>query len=334
MFRAWVYNMMRPLGALRLAVSVVLLAGCQVLAPAPQLQLTFMAGYKPQANLPFVGVYVAQERGLFQKEGLSVDIQHSGGGADNLQLLVAGKVQVTTVDAAVLLQRRADPGLPLVSIALIGQTGQQAYVAMQASGMRTPADWAGAKVGYKGAPPPDLYAILDAAGVDPLQLELVSVGFDPHVLTTGMVDVYPVFKSNEPDILAREGHVLTAWQAADFGVPSLGLTYATTADQIANKPVELAAFTRATLAGIEYASTHVDEAVDVVMKYAPEADRAHMRYMLETELAAGRPAGGPGFGAQTAAQWAALQAMLLKYKALANAVQVDQVFTTQFLAGK
>lgn len=334
MFRAWVQNMMRPLGALWLAVSVVLLAACQVLAPASQLQLTFMAGYKPQANLPFVGVYVAQERGLFQKEGLSVDIQHSGGGADNLQLLVAGKVQVTTVDAAVLLQRRADPGLPLVSIALIGQTGQQAYVAMQASGMRTPADWAGAKVGYKGAPPPDLYAILDAAGVDPLQLELVSVGFDPHVLTTGMVDVYPVFKSNEPDILAREGHVLTAWQAADFGVPSLGLTYATTADQIANKPVELAAFTRATLAGIEYASTHVDEAVDVVMKYAPEADRAHMRYMLETELAAGRPAGGAGFGAQTAAQWAALQAMLLKYKALANAVQVDQVFTTQFLAGK
>ena len=334
MIGAWLQFKLRMTRVLWPALSVLVLAGCQVAAPAPQMQLTFMAGYKPQANLPFVGVYVAQERGLFQKEGLTVDIQHSGGGADNLQLLVAGKVHVTTVDAAVLLQRRADPGLPLVSIALIGQTGQQAYIAMQASGMRTPADWAGRKVGYKGAPPPDLFAILDAAGLDPLQLELVSVGFDPHVLTTGLVDVYPVFKSNEPDILAREGHVLTLWQAADFGVPSLGLTYASTADQIAAKPMEIAAFTRAALAGIEYASTHVDEAVEVVMKYAPEADRAHMRYMLETELAAGRPADGAGFGSQNAEQWAALHAMLLKYKALATAVDIGQVFTTQFLAGK
>ena len=334
MIKAWLQFKLRMAMVLWPALSVLVLAGCQVATPASQMELTFMAGYKPQANLPFVGVYVAQERGLFQNEGLTVDIQHSGGGADNLQLLVAGKVHVTTVDAAVLLQRRADPGLPLVSIALIGQTGQQAYIAMQASAMRTPGDWAGRKVGYKGAPPPDLFAILDAAGLDPLQLELVSVGFDPHVLTTGLVDVYPVFKSNEPDILAREGHALTLWQAADFGVPSLGLTYASTADQIAAKPLELAAFTRAALAGIEYASTHVDEAVEIVMKYAPEADRAHMRYMLETELAAGRPADGTGFGSQNAGQWAALHAMLLKYKALATAVDIDQVFTTQFLAGK
>ena len=334
MIKAWLQFKLRMAMVLWPALSVLVLAGCQVATPASQMELTFMAGYKPQANLPFVGVYVAQERGLFQNEGLTVDIQHSGGGADNLQLLVAGKVHVTTVDAAVLLQRRADPGLPLVSIALIGQTGQQAYVAMQASGMRTPGDWAGRKVGYKGAPPPDLFAILDAAGLDPLQLELVSVGFDPHVLTTGLVDVYPVFKSNEPDILAREGHVLTLWQAADFGVPSLGLTYASTAEQIAAKPMELAAFTRAALAGIEYASTHVDEAVEIVMKYAPEADRAHMRYMLETELAAGRPADGVAFGSQNAGQWAALHAMLLKYKALATAVGIDQVFTTQFLVGK
>ena len=334
MIKAWLQFKLRMAMVLWPALSVLVLAGCQVATPASQMELTFMAGYKPQANLPFVGVYVAQERGLFQNEGLTVDIQHSGGGADNLQLLVAGKVHVTTVDAAVLLQRRADPGLPLVSIALIGQTGQQAYIAMQASGMRTPADWAGRKVGYKGAPPPDLFAILDATGLDPLQLELVSVGFDPHVLTSGLVDVYPVFKSNEPDILAREGHVLTLWQAADFGVPSLGLTYASTADQIAAKPMELAAFTRASLAGIEYASTHVDEAVEIVMKYAPEADRAHMRYMLETELAAGRPADGAAFGSQNAGQWALLHAMLLKYKALATAVGIDQVFTTQFLAGK
>ena len=44
------------------------------LAPA---SLTFMAGFKPQANLPFVGAYVAQEKGFFQEQGLDVKIEHS-----------------------------------------------------------------------------------------------------------------------------------------------------------------------------------------------------------------------------------------------------------------
>ncbi|MBP8864138.1 MAG: ABC transporter substrate-binding protein, partial [Anaerolineae bacterium] len=94
-------------------------SGCRREAPPPDT-LTFMAGYKPQANLPFVGVYVAQEKGFFAAENLTVIIQHSAGRGEHLQLLTAGKVDVTTQDAAILLQRRADPGLPLLSIALIG----------------------------------------------------------------------------------------------------------------------------------------------------------------------------------------------------------------------
>jgi ABC-type nitrate/sulfonate/bicarbonate transport system substrate-binding protein len=97
-----------------------------------------MAGFRPQANLPFVGAYVAQEKGFFADEGLAVTIEHSAGGGEHLQLLAAGEVQVTTQDAAVLLQRRADPGLPLVSIGLIGQRGQQAFVALADSGLNSP----------------------------------------------------------------------------------------------------------------------------------------------------------------------------------------------------
>ena len=112
------------------------MTGCSAGAPpTPETaSLVFMAGYKPQANLPFVGVYVAQEKGFFAEEHLDVEIQHSGGGGQHLQLLVAGKVDVTTQDASVLLKRRADPGLPLVSLALIGQRGQQAFVALQEDG--------------------------------------------------------------------------------------------------------------------------------------------------------------------------------------------------------
>ena len=313
---------------------VVLLAtGCAKATPEAK-SLVFMAGYVPQASLPFVGVYIAQEKGFFAEEALAVDIQHTSGKGEHLQLLVAGTVDVTTQDAAVLLKRRATPGLPLVSIALIGQRGQQAFVALKDSGMQTPQDWAGHTIGYKGTPPPDLLAMLDVAGLTEADVELVNVGFDPRVLTEGMVDVYPVYNSNEPYLLRSWGYELVQWEAADYDIPTLGLTYVTTPDKIAQDPERIERFLRAALRGIAYAEEHVDEAVDIVLKYTgPETDPDHMRFMLETELA---DAHSPltdehGIGWQTEEQWQALSDSLLQYGVLAGPVKAEQAFTNQFL---
>ncbi|GAB4494395.1 MAG: ABC transporter substrate-binding protein [Anaerolineales bacterium] len=294
--------------------------------PAP-ISITFMAGYKPQANLPFVGAYVAKEKGFFAENGLDVTIEHSPGRGEHVQLLVAGTVQVTTMDAATLLQRRADPGLPLVSIALIGQKGQQAFAALKESGIRTPKDWEGKTVGYKGSPPPDLFALLAAAGADVNKVNLVNVGFDPRALSEKQVDVYPLFKSNEPYLLQNWGHELTLWDAAEYGVPTLGLTYVTSESFLAQNPEVLTRFLRAALKGIAYAQAHPDEAIEIVMKYAgPETDPAHMRYMLESEL---RDAQSEhGFGWQSAEQWQALADMLTKYNALPAGVNVQAAFNT------
>jgi ABC-type nitrate/sulfonate/bicarbonate transport system substrate-binding protein len=296
--------------------------------------LTFMAGFKPQANLPFVGVYVAQEKGFFAAEGLDVSIEHSTGGGQHLQLLATGEIEVTTQDAAVLLQRRADPGLPLVAIALLGQRGQQAFVALEETGLTTPREWEGRIVGYKGTPPPDLFALLHAAGADANLVKLVNVGFDPRVLTEGQVDVYPVFKSNEPYLIESWGYTLTTWEAEDFGVPSLGLAYVTTEALVAQEPELLARFLRAALRGIEYAAEQPDEAVAIVLKYAgPETDANHMRFMLATELADAQSdvTAVHGLGWQTAEQWQALADMLVEYEAL-TAVSVTDAFTNDILS--
>lgn len=313
-----------------LLLIIFLISACQTNQPDSLREVVFMAGFRPQANLPFVGAYVAQEKGFFTDEGLTVTIEHSAGGGEHLQLLAAGEVQVTTQDAAVLLQRRADPGLPLVSIGLIGQRGQQAFVALADSGMSSPADWAGHTIGFKGTPPPDLFAILAANGLTEDDVELVNVGFDPRTLTEGLVDVYPVFKSNEPNLIRGWGYDIVQWEAADYGVPTLGLTYVTTEALIESDPALLQSFMNAVLRGIDYAQKNPDEAVQIVLKYAGEdADADHMRFMLDTELT---DAISPdGFGWQTEAQWQALADMLQTYESLPDDVDVTAAFTTQFL---
>lgn len=330
---------MRILKRLPIALSLLALLSltttCSPSRPSATESLVFMAGYKPQANLPFVGVYVAQEKGFFEEENLTVEIQHSAGGGEHLQLLVAGKVHVTTQDAAVLLKRRADPGLPLISIGLIGQRGQQAFVALAETGLDTPAAWRGHKIGFKGTPPPDLLALLDTFDLSEGDVELINVGFDPRVLTERLVDVYSVYTSNEPYVLRSWGYDLQMWEAADYGITTLGLAYVTTEEIVEERTEALSRFMRAALRGIAYAEAHPEEAVDIVMTYTgPDADPQHMRYMLDTELEEAHSplTDAQGLGWQTSEQWQTLLDSLLQYEAIAGPVDVEDAFTNQFLS--
>ena len=149
-------------------------------------KVVFMAGFKPQANLPFVAAYVAQEEGFFEEQGLEVEILHSTRG-QHLQLLLAGDVDFTTAAAASVLKRRSDPEVPIVAVALFGQRGQQAYMALRRSGIESLDDWEGKTFGYKISVPPDYLAMLEEAGVDRSTITEVNAGFDPRVLTEGKV---------------------------------------------------------------------------------------------------------------------------------------------------
>ena len=117
-------------------------APIQTPTEVPARKVVFMAGFKPQANLPFVAAYVAQEKGYFREQNLDVEIRHASSG-EHLKLLMAGDVDFTTADSASVLKRRSDPGLPIVAFALFGQRGQQAFVALQDSGIDSPSDWEG-----------------------------------------------------------------------------------------------------------------------------------------------------------------------------------------------
>ncbi len=328
---------LRSTGFLALLAAMVLLAACGEEGPPEGLErVTFMAGFKPQANLPFVGAYVAQEKGFFTQQGLAVDIQHVSTAGENFKFLAAGQVQFSTADAAVVLERRAsDPSLPIVALALIGQRGQQGFAVLADSGIASPKDWVGKTAGYKGTEPtPDFYAILEANDIPREQVRTVKVGFDPRVLTSGQVDIFPVFISNEPYLLRKLGYEVRLFEAADYGAPTLGLTYVTTERFIQEKPQVVERFLKAVLKGLEYARANPQEALDIVMGYAEQADRDHMQFMFETELAAALSdlTEANGMGWMTAQQWQDLHDFLVKYRGLPRALDdVSAAYNDEFL---
>lgn len=300
--------------------------------PRPLETVTFIAGFKAQANLPFVGVYVAQKRGYFGEQGLDVTIQHSAGSGEHIRLLGTGAVQFSTGSAGDVMKRVADAGVPLVSVAVIGQRGEQAFAVRADSTIRTPKDWEGRLVGYKGTVSADYLALLKIAGVDRSKVREVAVGFDPRVLVLGQVDVYPVFTSNEPDTLNRLGVPVRLFEPWRFGIPSLGLTYITTRDMVAGRPDTVRRFLAASLKGIADAVADRDAAVEIVMGYAPGEDRAHQRYMLDAEIEAALTdlTRAQGIGATQRGDWARLQDVLAENGGLSKQIDVDQVFTDRF----
>jgi ABC-type nitrate/sulfonate/bicarbonate transport system substrate-binding protein len=294
-------------------------------------RLTFMAGFKPQANLPFVGAYVAQEKGFFQELNLSVDIRHAQSG-EHLQLLLAGEVQVATANAAQVIQRSSE-GLPLVSLALVGQKSEQGFAVGAGSGISSVADWAGKTFGYKGSVPVEFLAIAQANNLEPDRVKQVKVSFDPRVLSEGQVDILAVFISNEPGQLERIGYPVRVFDPSDFGIPALGLTYIGSRDSLQKDPEAIERFVRAALRGIAYAAEHPDEALDIVMKYAPQENRDQQRFMLTTELARAKTelTEKNGYGWQSREQWQALADALVAFGVIEKPVDISQVFTARFL---
>ena len=318
--------------SLLFATSFAVACGGDDEADAPRDRVVFMAGFKPQANLPFVAAYVAQEQGYFAEQDLEVDIRHASSG-EHLKLLVAGDVHVTTAAATSVLKRRSDPELPIVAFALFGQKGQQAYIALEDSGITDLKSWEGRTLGYKISVPPDYLAMLEAAGVDREKVNEVKVGFDPRVLTEGRVDVLAVFKSNEPNVVRKLGHEVVLWDPADYDVPNMGLTYIATDAYAADSGDVVDRFLRATLKGVEFAFEEPEKTLDIIMKFAPKEDRAHQAFMLNSELEDAKSSSTDkhGLGHMTEGQWKALYDHLLKFEALPQPFDYRTAFTSTFL---
>ena len=159
------------------------------------------------------------------------------------------------------------------------------------------------------------------------------MGYDPRVLTEGQIDLLAVFKSNEPNIVRGLGFEVVGFDAVDYGMRTMGLTYVTRQDFADENPETAKRFLKATMKGMEYAFANTEEALDMVLKYAEGEDREHMRYMMleEKKDATSALTDANGFGWMSEEQWQSFHDSLLEYEGLPKAVDVETVFTDRFL---
>ena len=113
----------------------------------------------------------------------------------------------------------------------------------------------------------------------------------------------------------------------------MGLTYITRQDLADQDPDTVERFLRATMRAMEFIFANPDDALTIVMKFAPGENRAHQQFMLQAEMddAVSDLTRENGLGWMTGRQWKNLYDQLLEFEALTNPFDYRTAFTDRFL---
>ncbi len=272
--------MKRSLLGLGVGLGVLFLVS---LASAQDLiDVTFQSKWFPQAQ--FAGYFVAQSKGFYEEEGLSVTVLDGGNVNPTVQVASGNADFGTDWIANMLVQR--EQGLNVVQIAQIYQASGYRMVALNDAGIETFADLAGRTVGVWGFgnefvaqavfAAEDITSDLDPTVTDP-DVSAVVYAFDPSLVFPNEVDVASAMTYNELDQIVGLGYgleTLTLLDPAEIDADLLEDLIFTTPELLENPDFkgsgvsgrEVAErFLRATIQGWEYAVANQEEAVGIVL---------------------------------------------------------------------
>src|SRR6266446_3027552 len=216
------------------SLSLVFAVASVVAAKAETKNVKIMMDWIIQGtHAPF---FVAQDKGYFKADGVTVDTIDAGKGATNVAVSVAGGVyQFGWVDLPSMIRfNAANPATPLIAVYVSFDESPLAFITRKAAGIRKPADLDGKKIaGGPGTAVHDTASILfKAAHAENVKVNWVAV--QPQLFGTlfkrGDVDGTGGFtNSNIPAILEMGFTMddLFVLKYSDFGADMYGLALVT-----------------------------------------------------------------------------------------------------------
>ena len=258
----------RHLGRLTAAlVALLLLAACDEAEPlrAVSVKLDWRHGSD------FVGLYVADKKGYFAQEGLKVDIRALAGPAETdrvFENVAAGKTEFSL--AGLALVRAQARGQPLVAIANIVKLSPGVLFARVDTGIRTPADLAGKRVGVKNETwrllIGQLLAKFDLSMADVVE---VPAGFDMQPFLDGEVDVWAGFIQDEPVRARMAGLEIVTLPMHEYGMRTVAKSIYTSRALLESDPDLAVGFLRASVRGWRWAVENPAAAIDLMLEMFP-----------------------------------------------------------------
>lgn len=301
--------------------------------PVALTRVRLMLDWVPNTN--HTGFFVAQAKGYFQEAGLEVAIIQPGEVYAE-QAVVGGAADFGVSFQEQVTLARAD-GTPLVSIAAILQHNTSGFASRAELGADSPADWEGLRYGSFGSPfeAPTLRVLMECAGGDFSQLEIVETGFtDPlALLAEKQTDLAWIFYGWQGVQAEQQGIDLNIVMMDEWFdcIPDYYTPVIITSEQtIRERPDVVRAFLQATTRGYTFAIENPDQAADDLLQAAPELDEQLVRES-QAWLSPRYQAEAPRWGEQKLSVWEAYANWMVENGILAQPIEAEQAFTNEFL---
>ena len=314
----------RILAGLAALCAVVLASGGVAGRAATPTPVTFMLDWFP--NPDHVPLYAAVGEGYFTQAGLRVTIQIPANPDDPLKLAAVGRVDVAVSYEPSVIMARAQ-GLPVRSIGLLVGQPLTTIMFLQSSGIRTPVDLVGRRVGYTvtGFEDAILDQVVHTSGGDVSNLKLVNVGFDlvPALLSRKVDAVVGAYRNVERVQIEMQGQAVGMLEPEKYGVPSFYELVLISSDPAVERKGEvLRRFVQAVARGLAFTESHPDAAFRHYVRLNPKLGDAFNRKSFEATL--------PYFAGtqiQSRSRWEQFDRWLAAHKVIPQPVPADQLYT-------
>ncbi len=251
--------------------------------PVELEKVTLQLKWLPQSQ--FMGYYVAAAKGYYEEEGIDIEILSGGSDIIAEQQVYSGVADVGVSWVSTVLKYQAQ-GWELVHAGQIFQKSAMLLVSKAETGIESPADLAGKKIGsWFGGNEYEIFALLEANGLDrENDLEMVQQDYTMNQLLNGEIDAASAMIYNEYGLLLESGleeNDLHAFDMNDEGVAMLEDCLIVNAEWIAENEDLYVRFLRASIKGWADACADPAAAGQVVFDVDNSVSLEHQIYMAE-----------------------------------------------------
>lgn len=313
-------------------LAAVALSGACSAPPAMEAprRVRLPMGYIP--NVQYAPFYVAVDKGYFLEEGIDLEFDYAFE-TDGVALVGAGELPFSLASGEQVLLARAQ-GLPVTYVYAWWQDYPVAVAAPVESGITTPADLAGKRIGIPvlgGASFIGYQALMRAAGISPEAAKLEVIGFNQvEALLAGQTEAVVVYANNEPIQLEHLGMPVNVVRVADYvTLSSNGLI--SNEKTLQSDPELVRGMLRALARGVDDVLADPAAAFEISKEYIEGlegADQAVQREVLDASIEFWRSE-RPGHSDPEA--WENMQQVLLQTGLLKSPIDLQAAYSNDFL---
>ena len=334
---------MKKLGILFLGVVLLLgsLTGCQDnreqrLEEQMVDEVTFILDWLPNTN--HTGIYTALEKGYFEEEGLDIEIiQPADTDANTLVAKGEGDFGVSFQEQVTFARTAKNP-LPIKAVAAIIQHNTSGFASPAEKGIKSPKDFEGKIYGSWGTNVERAFlkTLMEKEGGDFEKLEILDIiSFDFFTSVKENVDFQWIFygwdgvASEVKDFPINFIKLQDVDPQLDFYTPVI----IANEKFLEDRPEVAKKFLRAATKGYEFAIENPEEAVEHLLKHAPETDR-DIAIASQKYLAGEYKKGVQRWGEMKLEVWETFGNWMDENELLENKLDAKEAFTNEYLPEK